>query len=126
DRNRESGETDDETDSGPPRIHDPPPTGRQPGERSRSPEIGSSQPVPKSHAPRTHQQRTSRWNRGVTSAGRARWAAEGEEAATIRIRAHSLGEGAGDGEACEMSSLRRGYRGSELSVLWRRAPCRCG
>src|SRR5437588_3769203 len=45
------------------------------------------------------------------------------EAATIRVPASSLGgKGQGDGEGCEMSGLRRGDRGSALSVLWRQTP----
>jgi hypothetical protein len=37
-----------------------------------------------------------------------------------------LGGRAGDGEGCDVSSLRRGDRGSDLPVLWRRTLDRCG
>src|SRR5207244_5616903 len=55
--------------------------------------------------------------------------AEGaKEAATIRIASGEArsGEGADDGESCEVSGLRRGDPGFELSVLWRRTAYRCG
>jgi hypothetical protein len=51
----------------------------------------------------------------------------GEEAATTGISERPLSrEGADDGESCEVSSLRRGDRGSDVCVLWRRSPGRCG
>src|SRR6266550_6180706 len=50
----------------------------------------------------------------------------GVQAATIRILPSVAREWEGHGEGCEVSSLRRSDRGSEVLVLRRRAPDRCG